>query len=63
MVAERAPAVTVLDRQLKITDPLIQISAVIAALIHDADHEGVPNAQLEKEKPVMAESYKGKVRQ
>lgn len=42
------------------SDPLTQFSCVLSALIHDADHPGVSNAQLVKEGAPIAEYYKGK---
>ncbi|CAB9497218.1 Receptor-type guanylate cyclase gcy [Seminavis robusta] len=42
------------------SDPLTQFTCVLSALIHDADHPGVPNSQLVEEKTVEAELYKGK---
>ena len=42
------------------SDPMTQFAAVIAALIHDVDHTGVPNAQLIKEGNPLAEMYKEK---
>mmetsp|Transcript_31229 Transcript_31229/g.73559 ORF Transcript_31229/g.73559 Transcript_31229/m.73559 type:complete len:1201 (+) Transcript_31229:149-3751(+) len=42
------------------SDPLTQFACVFSALIHDADHPGVPNAQLVKEETDMAQIYKGK---
>jgi hypothetical protein len=36
MAAENTVDVTVLDRKLKITDPLTKFSCIFAALIHDA---------------------------
>lgn len=42
------------------TDPLTQFACVFAALIHDVDHPGVPNAQLVKEEAKIARHYKGK---
>ncbi|KAL9181073.1 hypothetical protein ACHAXT_009878 [Thalassiosira profunda] len=41
-------------------DPLAQFAVVFAALVHDVDHTGVPNVQLGKEKPSLAEKYKSK---
>ena len=41
-------------------DPLIQFSVVFAALIHDLDHPGVPNAQLVKEETRLARIYKNR---
>ena len=42
------------------SDPLTQFSCVLSALIHDADHPGVPNTQLVREQTVEAEKYKNK---
>jgi len=42
------------------SDPLTQFSVVIAALIHDVDHDGVPNAQLIDEETQAALMYNGK---
>mmetsp|Transcript_18107 Transcript_18107/g.36476 ORF Transcript_18107/g.36476 Transcript_18107/m.36476 type:complete len:1137 (+) Transcript_18107:96-3506(+) len=42
------------------SDPLTQFSCAFSALIHDADHEGVPNAQLVKEKAPIASAYKNR---
>ena len=54
-------ALTLHDHTYGITsDPLTQFACVFSALIHDADHPGVPNAQLIKEKAIIASCYKGK---
>jgi len=42
------------------SDPLTQFACVFSALIHDADHPGVPNSQLVKEETEMAGTYEGK---
>lgn len=42
------------------SDPLTQFACVFAALIHDADHPGVPNPQLVKEETETARRYQGK---
>mmetsp|Transcript_6696 Transcript_6696/g.18744 ORF Transcript_6696/g.18744 Transcript_6696/m.18744 type:complete len:1206 (-) Transcript_6696:178-3795(-) len=42
------------------SDPLTQFACVFAALIHDVDHTGVPNAQLVKEGAHIAKVYKEK---
>jgi hypothetical protein len=42
------------------SDPLTQFACVIAALIHDVDHQGVPNNTLLAEKSPLAELYGGK---
>jgi class 3 adenylate cyclase len=40
------------------SDPLTQFAILFSALIHDVDHTGVPNGQLAKENPEMAELYR-----
>jgi 3'5'-cyclic nucleotide phosphodiesterase len=42
------------------SDPLTQFSVILSALIHDLDHQGVPNGQLIKEDPSLAALYQGK---
>ena len=42
------------------SDPLTRFSVIISALIHDADHPGVPNSQLVKEQSPMAKLYNNK---
>jgi len=42
------------------SDPLTQFSCCFGALIHDVDHPGVPNAQLIKEDPALANLYRQK---
>jgi hypothetical protein len=42
------------------SDPLTQFATVFSALIHDADHAGVSNAQLVKEKAAVALQYRDK---
>lgn len=42
------------------SDPLTQFACTFSALIHDADHPGVPNAQLVKEGLDVANIYKNK---
>ena len=42
------------------SDPLTQFSVVMAAMIHDVDHRGVPNSILCKEDPQLASVYHGK---
>ena len=42
------------------SDPLTQFAVVLAALIHDLDHPGVPNATLVKEETSLAKLYKNK---
>jgi hypothetical protein len=41
-------------------DPLKQFACIFASLIHDVDHQGVPNAQLIKEEASVALTYNGK---
>jgi len=42
------------------SDPLTKLSIAFAALIHDADHQGVPNGQLVKEECHIADLYNNK---
>jgi 3'5'-cyclic nucleotide phosphodiesterase/Adenylate and Guanylate cyclase catalytic domain len=42
------------------SDPLTQFAMVYAALIHDVDHKGVPNAQLAKENDPVAAAYQNR---
>jgi 3'5'-cyclic nucleotide phosphodiesterase len=42
------------------SDPLVQFAVVLAALIHDLDHAGVPNAQLMRENATLSERYQGR---
>lgn len=42
------------------SDPLTQFAVTFAALIHDVDHSGVPNAQLVKEGDEIAKTYNDK---
>merc|ERR1712003_159441 len=42
------------------SDPLTQFACLFSALIHDANHPGVPNAQLVKEDTDLAQLYEGK---
>mmetsp|Transcript_19262 Transcript_19262/g.45447 ORF Transcript_19262/g.45447 Transcript_19262/m.45447 type:complete len:736 (+) Transcript_19262:1260-3467(+) len=42
------------------SDPMTQFACVFSALIHDADHTGVPNTTLVKENSALAQVYKGK---
>ena len=54
-------ASTLHDHTYGITsDPLTQFACVFSALIHDADHSGVPNSQLIKENSTLAKVYKDK---
>ena len=42
------------------SDPMTQFAVVLSALIHDADHPGVPNTQLIKENASIASVYNNK---
>jgi class 3 adenylate cyclase len=42
------------------SDPLTQFAVIISALVHDADHPGVPNSQLVKEEAPLATVYDNK---
>ena len=51
-------ASTLHDQTYGITsDPLTQFACVLSALIHDVDHQGVPNTQLVKEGSRLAHVY------
>lgn len=39
------------------SDPLVQFACAFSALIHDADHRGVPNGQLVVEDPLLGNLY------
>jgi hypothetical protein len=43
-----------------ITDPWTHFALIFSALVHDVDHAGVPNAQLIKERSIIAGSYNDK---
>lgn len=45
---------------LKLQNPLTDFALVFSALIHDADHQGVPNTQLIKEQTARAKAYGNK---
>jgi class 3 adenylate cyclase len=54
-------ASTLHDHTYGITsDPLTQFACVFSALIHDVDHQGVPNTQLVAEKQDIAAFYEGR---
>lgn len=40
--------------------PLTQFACILSALLHDVDHQGVPNSQLVKEKAHVAHVYNNK---
>ena len=42
------------------SDPLMHFSLIFSALVHDADHPGVPNATLVNEQDPVAIMYKNK---
>ena len=42
------------------SDPMTLMAIVFSALIHDADHRGISNTQLSKERPDIDQLYKGK---
>lgn len=42
------------------SDPLLQFAAVFSALVHDVDHEGVPNSRLSQEMTPTAVKYNHK---
>lgn len=54
-------ASTLHDHTYGITsDPLTQFACIFAALIHDVDHQGVPNTTLVKEGDSLATKYKSR---
>jgi hypothetical protein len=42
------------------SDPLTHFAIVFSGLVHDVDHRGISNMQLEKEEPALAEHFKHK---
>ena len=48
------------DLHARTSDPLTQFAVVFSALIHDADHLGLTNPLLIKEKPHIAALYRNK---
>ena len=52
MVAENSFGIT--------SDPLTQFAVILAAVVHDCDHRGVPNEVLAREEPSLAGTYKHK---
>jgi len=42
------------------SDPLVAFACIFSALIHDADHTGVPNSQLIKEQADVAKMYQNR---
>jgi hypothetical protein len=42
------------------SDPITQFAVILSALIHDADHPGVPNMQLINEDDPLAKHYNNK---
>ena len=40
------------------SDPMTHFAIIFSGLIHDVDHRGISNAQLEKEEPALAEHFK-----
>ena len=60
-LGDKHSAKSVHDHTYGITsDPLTSFSVILAALLHDVDHQGVTNTQLVKEKAVVAAVYKNK---
>jgi 3'5'-cyclic nucleotide phosphodiesterase len=54
-------ASTLHDHTYGITsDPLTQFAVVFSALIHDVDHQGIPNTTLVQENAMVASLYNGK---
>jgi hypothetical protein len=60
-VGEHTDARSLHDHTCGITsDPLTQFAVILSALVHDADHPGVPNSQLVKEEAPLATVYDNK---
>ena len=58
---ERNTSSTLHDHTYGITsDPLTQFACILAALIHDVDHQGVPNTAHVEEQDSVAQKYKGR---
>jgi hypothetical protein len=54
-------SLTLHDHTYGITsDPITRFACVFSAIIHDVDHQGVPNTQLVAEKTDIASFYKGR---
>eukprot|EP00934_Nitzschia_sp_Nitz4_P009170 Nitzschia sp. Nitz4//scaffold37_size175936//139425//149009//NITZ4_002062-RA/size175936-snap-gene-0.260-mRNA-1//-1//CDS//3329549836//9160//frame0 len=53
-------SITDVDIYARTSDPLTQFAVVFSALVHDADHSGVSNVILMKEKPRLADAYHNK---
>ena len=39
------------------SDPLTQFTCAFSALVHDVDHQGIPNTRLSEENPELSELY------
>jgi len=60
-VAETNISSTLHDHTYGITsDPLTQFACILAALIHDVGHQGVPNTVLIQEDDIIAQKYNGR---
>ena len=60
-IGEDSDAKRLHDHTYGITsDPLTQVAVLLSALVHDVDHQGVPNSQLVQEESQLAAIYKNK---
>lgn len=60
-VADKSVASSLHDHTYGIVScPLTQFACILSALVHDVDHQGVPNSQLIKEEADVAWVYKNK---
>jgi 3'5'-cyclic nucleotide phosphodiesterase len=60
-VADKSVASSLHDHTYGIVScPLTQFACILSALMHDVDHQGVPNSQLVKEEAPVAWVYKNK---
>jgi hypothetical protein len=61
IVADKSIASSLHDHTYGIVScPLTQFACILSALMHDVDHQGVPNSQLVKEEATIARVYKNK---
>jgi 3'5'-cyclic nucleotide phosphodiesterase len=61
IVADKSVASSLHDHTYGIVScPLTQFSCILSALMHDVDHQGVPNSQLIKEEAPIAWVYNNK---
>jgi hypothetical protein len=61
-ISDEGLSVVVMDSssytQYLVGDPLVKFAMVLAALVHDLDHRGVPNDVLHTEEPTLSAAYR-----